>query len=67
MKLRQIAVAAHNLLASRNAFMSLVDAPADFTDPGLASSDLRTLLSHLVILFLRSSRPRSLTRRQGEC
>ncbi|MEK9588496.1 MAG: hypothetical protein VW349_08670, partial [Gammaproteobacteria bacterium] len=40
MKLRQIAVAAENLTASRNAFMSLVDAPGDFTDPGVGEFGL---------------------------
>ena len=40
MKLRQIAVAAHNLASSRDAFMSLVDAPGDFTDPGVSEFGL---------------------------
>jgi len=40
MKLRQIAVAAENLTASRNVFMSLVDAPGDFTDPGVGEFGL---------------------------
>ena len=55
MRLRQIAVVADNLAASRNAFMSLVDAPGDFTDlkVGEFANEPVVALGHS---FLKSSR-----------
>ena len=75
MKLRQIAVAADNLLASRNAFMSLVDAPGDFTDPGVGEFGLANSVVALGNSFFEIVSPtqpdtaagRMLTRRSGDC
>ena len=75
MKLRQIAVAADNLLASRNAFMSLVDAPGDFTDPGVGEFGLANSVVALGHSFFEIVSPtqsgtaagRMLTRQNGDC
>ena len=75
MKLRQIAVAADNLLASRNAFMSLVDAPGDFTDPGVGEFGLANsvvALGHSFFEIVSPTQPdtaagRMLTRQNGDC
>ena len=67
MKLRQIAVAADNLAASRDALMSLVDAPGDFTDPGVGEFGLANSVVALGNSFLKLSRLRSPIRPQGEC
>jgi len=75
MKLRQIAVAAENLTASRNAFMSLVDAPSDFTDPGVGEFGLANsvvALGHSFFEIVSPTQPdtaagRMLTRQNGDC
>ena len=75
MKLRQIAVAANNLTASRNAFMSLVDAPGDFTDPGVGEFGVANSVVALGNSFFEIVSPtqpdtaagRMLTRRSGDC
>ena len=75
MRLRQIAVAADNLAASRNAFMSLVDAPGDFTDPGVGEFGLANsvvALGHSFFEIVSPTQPdtaagRMLTRQNGDC
>lgn len=75
MKLRQIAVAADNLAASRDALMSLVDAPGDFTDPGVGEFGLANSVVALGNSFFEVVSPtqpdtaagRMLTRQNGDC
>ena len=75
MKLRQIAVAADNLAASRDALMLLVDAPGDFTDPGVGEFGLANSVVALGNSFFEIVSPtqpdtaagRMLTRQNGDC
>ena len=75
MRLRQIAVVADNLAASRDALMLLVDAPGDFTDPGVGEFGLANSVVALGNSFFEIVSPtqpdtaagRMLTRQNGDC